>query len=187
MILGLDISTSIIGWCVFFNSQVVDYGYCDLTDIDSLFDKANVFSREIRLVLEKHKITEFAVEMPIKKFSIGKSSASTIFTLCAFNFAVCREIRNITGTDPLYVYRQSSLAIAGIKTKKTDLTGSYSQRQKQKKEIVRKYCELKFKNVVWDKNKNGNSQPWCYDIADSILIAQAAETCPTKFTRDMRQ
>ena len=177
MLLALDISTSIIGWSVFNEkAALVAYGSIKIKKSLSLLEKADfAFNEMEKTILSVYEIDNFAVEEALQKFTNGKSTAKTINTLVSFNFCICFQIWKSTGMNPHYIPVITARKSCGIVIPKKPKL-SY----KQKKEIVRQFCEKNHPDVKWKKNKLGNVSVECFDIADSIVIGEAVCKILTK-------
>src|SRR5574339_1059366 len=107
MILGLDVSTTYLGWSIFDNSGSLEkYGHVDFSKLGTdLFLKLDFFINEITPILQEYKdrIDVWGVEEAAKKFQGGKSTADVIATCTSFNFGVCYVVYNILGKKPQYI------------------------------------------------------------------------------------
>src|SRR5690606_30629088 len=108
MLLSLDISTRCVGYC-FMDDKAKIYHHGAITipnkpEMD-LFDKLDFFLEKFTEVLRLKKInvTMWYVEEPVKRFSIGKSKASTIITLHNFNFAICSRLYDLFKIKPIFL------------------------------------------------------------------------------------
>ena len=95
MLLGLDISTSCTGWCIFNDkNELRDSGYITLSKHKGLYEKASKVKAELLRMIETYSISEVAVEENLQAFRPGLSSAKTLMTLAQFNGVVrwiCHE------------------------------------------------------------------------------------------------
>lgn len=182
IILGLDVSTSIVGWTALAvdappGSRPLEgmWGHIDLRKVEGFWAKSDRAQSEVRSVVSTlgtmgHRITEVAIECPVKKFTRGKSTAGTIVLLARFNALVSHFSREVTGLDPSYIdvtVARKSLGVKLLSRKKSGGKG-------QKEQTFEFLGETVFKDEAWDLNRNGNIQPWCYDRVDSYVIAMAA-------------
>lgn len=171
MLLGLDISTSIIGWSIFnFAGDLIDYGHIDLPKKEDLFGRLKFAIENIKGVLQTYPVENFAVEEAAKKFTAGKSSADTIFKLGAINFGLSFFLYERLGVVPVYVAATSARKLNGIKIK----------RGENSKEIVRRFVGTLYPKIVWDKKKTGTYKDYCFDMADAIIIGRAAHILNAK-------
>ena len=174
-ILGLDISTSIVGYTILDagTGELLECSFVDLRPIASnLVWKLDYCLEHLIPVLEKYHIVYFGAEAALEMFSGGGTTAHTISILKAFNFGLTYGVYKILKIEPKYISFAEARKLANIKIPRAKKGTPASLAKKEKKEIIRKYCEQKYNNIVWTKNKNDNHQPWCYDMADSILIAE---------------
>ena len=86
MILGLDISTSCIGWSLLDSEGgLIKLGYIMLDKEKDLFCKAQRASEDIAMINQQHNITNVFIEENLQSFRSGFSSARTLSTLAKFN------------------------------------------------------------------------------------------------------
>lgn len=172
MWLGLDISTAIIGWSIIDKSgNVLKYGKIMLKKLKSadFFDKIEYAEGEVRKILNENKglISKVVVEEALQKFTGGKSTAGSINKLIAFNRTLSYLIYRELGIKPTDLNVRTARSKLGIKIPR-------GLKDKDKKEFVRSKCETMFPSVIWDKTRNETYKDYCFDIADSLVIAEAA-------------
>ena len=86
MILGLDISTSRIGYSIIDHDEnLIDYGEIKLNPKDSLEIRADLFYSIMEQLKENHDIKHVFIEQPFIAFSGGKTTAVTMAKLQRFN------------------------------------------------------------------------------------------------------
>ena len=93
MILGIDISTSITGFAIIGDGQLLHYSAVDLRKHKGVFAKANVVKDYVDDIFENyqldqesgpgwgssaHPIEHIYIEQPLHMFMKGKSSAKTL-------------------------------------------------------------------------------------------------------------
>jgi hypothetical protein len=106
-----------------------------------------------------------AAEAALQKFTAGKSNAGTLNLLMSFNFALSYLVY-ANKIDVFHINVAHARKLTGIKfVKKTS--------SKEKKEVIRKYCELLYPKLKWEKKKTTGYKDYCYDISDSIIIGLA--------------
>lgn len=172
MFLGLDISTSVVGWSIVdLQGSLVDYGYIDFNEKKlkletNLFLKLDYFNKTFNDVLEKYKdkITSWAIEEAAMKFSSGMSSAQTIFTLASFNFGVAYSVYKTLNKEPIYINVNTARKKFGIKIPR-DLDKS------KKKAYVLESCINRYANFKVEKNKKDNYKKQFFDVSDSIVMS----------------
>jgi hypothetical protein len=174
MYLGLDVSTSCIGWSIIGDSgQYVDGGYIDFSPkklkLDkNLFLKMNHFEKMFLPILNKYKdkIDHWAVEEAVKKFSFGHSSAGTIFKLASFNFGVVYFVYKQLDKEPVYIPANAARKLCELQFPK-DIDKS------KKKEYIVDWCSKAFPSLKWENNRAGNVKKQSFDQADSIVVSKA--------------
>lgn len=102
MILGLDISTSCIGYSLFDeNGKLIELNCVKFRDKLTKFEKLEEF-KKATAYLKKFPITFIAIEEPLKKFMGKFSSAETIAILNFFNGMVSAYLYLEFGIEPMY-------------------------------------------------------------------------------------
>tara|TARA_A100001391_G_scaffold166640_1_gene126777 strand:- start:110 stop:697 length:588 start_codon:yes stop_codon:yes gene_type:complete len=181
MILGIDVSTSITGFAVVAEGEIVFYDSVDLRKYKNLFEKAerikeaifNIFdnyqfSREDDHWMEvdqdrDNKINHIYIEQSLHMFMGGKSSAKTLSTLTRFNGIVSWLVYEMFETEPKFIGATSARKHAGIKV----------PRGQKAKQVVLQYLLDNEPAFKIEYTKHGNPKPESYDRADAIVIAKA--------------
>lgn len=167
MILGLDVSTSIIGATVISdNGEVLSTFAWDLRNKNKYpdnFAKFNHIQGELLDIEREHKIKYIFIEQSLQMFRSGFSSAKTLSTLASFNGVVTYLCFRELGIKPEHISASSARKACGI---------SIPKGQKAK-EVVVQYLLDNEPHFVVEHTKAGNIKPQYYDIADSIVIAKA--------------
>ena len=178
--LGLDISTSIIGWSIMpIDAKLGDIptrmDHIDLRKITSCFwdkvDRANVEINGLLTIFSDQEtpITALYIEDPVKRFKSGGSSADTIGLLAKFNCMVSYFARQRLKFHPVYIDASHARRGLGIKLLSKKNAGG----KNQKEQTFQQLSETVFKEVKWPLNRNGKLQPYCYDRVDSYVICMA--------------
>ena len=180
MVLGIDISTSITGFAVAADGQLLHYSSIDLRKYKGPFDKANALKEYIEDLFENyqldqegsqgwgespHPITHIYIEQPLHMFMRGKSSAKTLSTLMTFNGIVSWLVYELFEIEPQYIAATSARKHCGIKVK----------RGEKAKEVVLKHLLENEKAFKIEYTKFGNPKPESYDRADAIVVARAGD------------
>ncbi len=179
MILGIDISTSITGFAVVGEGQLLHYSSIDLRKHKGIFEKADVLKEYIADLFEnyqldqdsggwggsEHPIEKIYIEQPLHMFMKGKSSAKTLSTLMTFNGVVSWLIYELFEIEPQYIAATSARKQCGIKVK----------RGEKAKEVVLKHLLEDEPAFHVEYTKFGNPRPESYDRADAIIIAKAGD------------
>ena len=175
MILGLDISTSIIGATIVSdNGDVVATYAWDMRNknhFPDVYTKYNHVQGELLDLLTSHKFSHIFIEQSLQMFRSGFSSAKTLSTLSSFNGVVTYLCFRELGIKPEHISASSARKSCGITIKKGT---------KAKEQVVKFLLDNEPKFVV-EYTKSGNLKPKYYDIADSIVIAKAGyEICQSR-------
>ncbi len=173
MILALDISTSITGFCVFNQWDCIHVGHIDLRKEKDFFKKVDLVKSKIVELNEKYKFKHAAIEEAFQSFGRGLSSAKTLFTLAKFNGIIQYNIHNL-GLEPTVLNVNNARKIVGIKIDKKDKT-------KNTKEKVLEQVQKLDSKLLWPKRtlKSGPRKgleiydDCCYDRADAWVIGKA--------------
>jgi len=178
MILGIDISTSITGFAVVGDGQLLHYSSIDLRKHKGVFAKAEVIKEYIEDLFEnyqldqettggwggsEHPIESIYIEQPLHMFMRGRSSAKTLSTLMTFNGVVSWLIYELFEIEPQYISASSARKNAGIKV----------PRGQKAKEVVLKHLLEHEPAFHIEYTSHGNPKPESYDRADAIVVAMA--------------
>ena len=176
MILGIDISTSITGFAIVGDDQLLHYSSIDLRKHKGPFAKAEVLRAYLEDLFENYQcnnesfmgaaefpIEHIYIEQPLHMFMRGKSSAKTLSTLMTFNGIVSWLIYEMFDIEPEYVSATSARKKAGIRV----------PRGEKAKEVVLKHLLKNEPAFNVEYTKHGNPVAGSYDKADAIVIAKA--------------
>lgn len=187
IILGLDVSTSIVGVCVVdSNVQPDDKGshilFLDKIEFKgckTLWDKADVVSRYMDDLIRgsfPDDVLPYGIcpdrivlEEPLMGFRPGMSSALTISTLMRFNGIVSYIARRTFKQEPEYIGSAHARKLCGIKLQRTAVGGP------QKEQVFAHMAANDLKHVNWPVKKNGKQVDWSRDACDAYVIARAAQ------------
>ena len=182
MIIGLDISTSVVGIAVLKESgEISEIHHVDLRKIESnryceMADKVQLKLLEIKSNYPDSNFKVF-VEEAGKKFRSGTSSASTIFSLARFNGIVCYTCWKTFETTPVEIDVKDARKSIGLTIPKFPRGMKYSDKKKEIKKAVIDFlledCKYSPEEMGFEKTKNDNWQVWCQDRADAIVIAKS--------------
>ncbi len=177
MILGLDISSSIVGISIFNDDKTLyDLKYVDLRKIDSFFKKADYVRaklEDLRCELQQ-KITLISVEECAQSFRKGFSSAQTISTLARFNGVISQIAYETFHVEPLYYNVVSSRKSLGIKL---DKSGVVDTKEQIVSWVSSQEPQWSWPTKVLSRGKNAGStihETFCYDMADAYVIGKIA-------------
>ena len=183
IILGLDVSTAVVGVCVIESSTKLDSMGSHILLLDRIefkccktfWDKADAvdaylgslqcngmlggYTDNMRIVLEE----------PLMGFRPGMSSAQTISTLMRFNGIVSYIARRTFKEEPEYVGSAHARKLCGIKLTKTAVGGP------QKEQVYAHMMANDLSHVIWPIKKSGNVVDWSRDACDAYVIARSAQ------------
>jgi Holliday junction resolvasome RuvABC endonuclease subunit len=169
MILGLDISTSIVGFTIVDQGEIVKTFAIDLRNknkFPDIYSKYNHIQGELLDIQREYKIEHIFIEQSLQMFRSGFSSAKTLSTLSSFN-----------GVVTYLCYRELGIKAEHIQPHLlASLVASLLKGEPKAKEQVVKFLLDNEPKFVVEYTKSGNLKPKYYDIADSIVIAKAGHT-----------
>ncbi len=170
-VLGLDISTSVIGYCVVESDDksIVELGHISLKNVEGLFNKVDFAVPKIAALMVGLSVSKVYVEEAVMMFSAGMSSAQTILTLAKFNALVSYHVRNQLGdANIVWVKPNEARKTCGIQltTKKKAGVG---QKEQTFQQLTAPNGLLS--HVKWDMTKTNKVKPESYDRADAFVVA----------------
>lgn len=186
MILGLDISSSCIGYSIFdMDGKLIELNCVKFRDKLTLFEKLEEFKKSTEH-FKKLEIQFIAIEEPLKKFMGKFSSASTIALLNFFNGMISSYLYVEFGIEPIYFNVNNARSLVFPKSKKTavkktdiesaeDLEVEVEQEEKGsiKHEIFKKVMALE-PLINWRYGpKSRKLLDENYDMCDSYVIGVA--------------
>ena len=160
MILGLDISTSIVGVCIMEDNKILHSDYIDLRKIKNFLQKAVTVENYLENL--DFKIEPIFIEEAFTFFRGGGSTAKRMSLLQKFNGVVSWICYKNTGLEPVYISPISARSKCGIKV----------PRGRKAKDVVMEYF-IKSQEIQIDYTRYNNVQQYCYDVADAVIIAKA--------------
>lgn len=171
MILGLDISTSITGYCLLTDEgEFVKAEYIDLRNVEKSF---NVKAHVIRCVFELEplmsEVTSVFIEDKLSGFSGGRTMQKTIVVLAGFNALVSHISFNVTGLEPVHIHTSTIKALMV----KEGLVIPKGTKGAEKKRVTTKFVRDRFKEFKYEETRNGNPKVYCYDMADAWTAARS--------------
>ena len=164
MILGLDISTSRIGYCVLDeNKKIIANEFMKLKPLQ-LEDRAEIFYEFLSVLRMKHNIDHIFIEEPFSMFGGGRTTAGTMAKLQRFNGMCSFAVRRIFKANPVLIPANQARKSVGLKIKRGEDT---------KKKII-EWVETQYpKDFVYELTRHGNPKPGTDDKADAVVIALA--------------
>jgi len=143
MILGIDVSTSITGFAVVGDGQLLHHSMIDLRKHKGVFAKAGALREHITDFFENYQLDQdhdgwgkskfpiehIYIEQPFTFFNSGGSSAKTMAILQRFNDIVSWLVYELFEIEPEYILATQARKTAGIRV----------PRGQKAKEVVLKY------------------------------------------------
>jgi len=165
MILGLDISTSVIGIAVLDEDKnLMSYDAIKFKSDVSLEERADFLSKEIQTLNTTWRIKHVFVEQPFIAFSGGKTTAVTMSKLQRFNGMCCYGLYCIYRNSPTLIQANKARGLVGIKVR----------RGEKAKPVVLAWVEENYKgSFSYEMTRHGNPKPTTYDMADAVVVARA--------------
>ena len=176
MILGVDISTSITGFAIVADDQILYYDSIDLRKHKDIFEKTVAMKEKLLDLFEMYQcdnenfigsseypIEHIYIEQSLHMFMGGKSSAKTLSTLTRFNGIVSWLIYELFEIKPKFIGASSARKQAGIKV----------PRGQKAKQVVLQHLLENEPAFSIEYTKHGNPKPESYDRADAIIVAKA--------------
>jgi hypothetical protein len=176
-ILGLDISTKVIGFSLFDlnTKQLLELTHFSpkikpqpKDKIEELLKKADAFKKH----LENYKdigITQIIIEEPL----INSNNVYTVSTLLRYNTLILKNCHDVLGVIPTFIstYNARKYAfpsLVGTNEKgKNVLFGGYPK-DIDKKHLIWEHVNSLFPEIKWLYGKTGNFKKENYDMADSV-------------------
>ena len=167
MILGLDISTSVIGYTILDeDAKIIECEAWDLRNkryFPDLYIKATHIKDKLLDIKCSHNIKHVYIEEPFVFFRAGGSTAKTMAKLQAFNGIVSWLCHDTFGFSPVHISPAQARKLNGIKV----------SRGQKAKEVVLDYLLKNEDSFTIEYTSKGNPKPASYDRADSLIIAKA--------------
>ncbi len=172
MILGLDISTTMVGVAVInkeTRSLVKSDGW-DISKLETTFEKAEFIGAELYTLRAEYNIQDLFIETALKRFMPGKSRADTIIKLAKFNGIVswlCYECFNF---PPTYINVNTARSLYGLSFPRG------TKGPQRKKMVINAVIEKEKTSFKYEMARGGrNYKKGTDDKADAIVIARAGE------------
>ena len=176
-ILGLDVSTRVVGYTV-LDAKTGKHEHSSAIVLNS---KASFVARgtQVHDILEdlniKYSISEVWIEEPFMMFSKGGSSAQTMSRLSSFNGSIQYMCYMTFGLEPNMINANHARKTLDIKIQREKVCGISTKDQ------ILAWVKLKLPKFVWPTKvmKSGPrkgmvvEEASCYDIADSFVVANA--------------
>ena len=167
MILGLDISTTTVGYAFIKDKQIIDMNFINIKKYDIYKEKALFVLQELDGNSNISKIDTIFVEDNLSGFSGGKTSQQTIIKLAKFNAILCFLLEDrfdidVINVNPLTARKQvfGKARVKGVKAK------DFVKRQVEELYDTDKWCQT---------TSRGNWDMRNIDMYDSLVVALYGE------------
>ena len=175
-VLGLDVSTSCVGVAVVddhagdgsIRPVLLDHVSFP-SKVKSLWEKAEILRDHLNTIRRTYVIDRVVIEDAAKKFTSGRSSASTIAVCMRFN-GMATYVSYITfGFDPEYIPPTTARKLCGLKMQQKKKCG-----KSHKHQTFDQIMASDLKGRIWPtKQRSTNIVDWAYDTVDAYVIAKA--------------
>lgn len=176
MILGLDISTTTIGYTIIDEDGLHDIGYISLGKQKGLVEKAAEAQRQFIEIYESYgsKITLISIEENLQSFRSGFSSAKVLMKLGQFNGIIqwiTSEIFNV----PIASFNvNTARKTVGLKV---DRKSHKTTKDQVLEWAINDNPEISWPTKKLSRGKNKGKIVMiteCYDMADAYVIGKAS-------------
>ena len=171
MILGLDISTTIVGVALINDEgNLIVSNHWDISKQESLFEKAEMVGSLLWELKTEHKIEKVFIETALKKFFPGKSRADTIIKLAKFNGIVSWLCFDTFGEAPTFINVNTARTLYGLSFPRG------TKGPQRKKMVIEAVKEKEKTAFTFEMARGGkNYKKGTDDRADAVVIARAGE------------
>lgn len=176
-VIGLDISTTTIGYCVIESDDrsIVELGHISLKNVDGLFKKVDFAVPKIVDLMAKLNVSEAYVEESVMMFSKGMSSAQTIITLAKFNALISYHVRNHLGDlNIFWVKPTEARKMCGLVMTTKAKAGGKSQKEQTMLQITAPGGLLS--HITFPLTRTGKPKPENFDEVDAFVVAYYGAT-----------
>lgn len=169
--LGLDVSTSILGWAVLDERRsVIELNHIDFSKCESFWEKVDLAEIELGKVVAKYSPSQIFIEEPMLSFKQGQSSATTISTLLRFNGLVSYFARLHGKIDPVMISVSTARKTCGMKIQRTSKCGISGKQQAFDWCVAGPLHDLE---PDFPRTKTGKVKPFIFDRVDAYVICNA--------------
>ena len=164
MQLGLDISTTTVGYAVTSDTDIIDMGFVDLKKIQDLSDKAWALLESLSDIEHIDSVKNIIVEDSLSGFSRGRTSQQTIIKLAKFNAIACFLCEHQYRIKPILI---------NANTARKQLFGKARVKGMSAKDFVKEQVMSKFNVDKWMRTtKTGLWDKRNMDAMDALVVAK---------------
>jgi Holliday junction resolvasome RuvABC endonuclease subunit len=172
MILGLDISTTMVGAAIIDpeTRSLVHVEGWDISKCNNLFEKAEAIGAELYSLRSAYNIQEVFIETALKRFMPGRSRADTIIKLAKFNGVISWLSFECYGKEPTYINVNTARTLYGLSFPRG------TKGPQRKKMVIEAVIEKEKTSFTYEMARGGkNYKKGTDDRADAVVIARAGE------------
>ena len=165
IILGLDISSSRIGYCLINeNEDLLLVDEIKLKSSQSLEERADIFKNTMEIIKEHSEVNHVFIEQPFMAFSGGKTTAATMAKLQRFNGMCSYVVHSLFGSPAALLQANKARGLVDLKIKRGENT---------KLKVIEWVQEKYPTSFLVEYTRHGNPKPGTDDKADAVVIANA--------------
>ena len=165
IILGLDISSSRIGYCLINeNEELLLVDEIKLKSSQTLEERADIFKKTMEIIKEHSEVNYVFIEQPFMAFSGGKTTAATMAKLQRFNGMCSYVVHHLFGSPATLLQANKARGLVDLKIKRGDNT---------KLKVIEWVSHKYPKKFIVEYTRHGNPKPGTDDKADAVVIANA--------------
>jgi len=161
VILGLDVSTTTIGYAFTKDRKILDMGFIDIKKQKTIQEKA-YYAMDI-LEEKPHKIDRIHVEDNLSGFQGGRTSQQVIIKLAKFNAVFCFILENAMGVPVINI---------NPNTGRKQVFGKARIKGIKSKDFVKEQIEKRYNTSDWCKTTSrGNFDRRNIDAYDALVMS----------------
>ena len=165
IILGLDISSSRIGYCLINeNEDLLLVDEIKLKSSQPLEERADIFKKTMEIIKEHSEVNHVFIEQPFMAFSGGKTTAATMAKLQRFNGMCSYVVHSLFGSPATLLQANKARGLVDLKIKRGENT---------KLKVIEWVQEKYPTSFLVEYTRHGNPKPGTDDKADAVVIANA--------------
>ncbi len=167
MILGLDASTSVVGWCILKSSDgsVLDAGHIEFDSDDDLYERLRKLRQVIIGLFDgRDHVSHVFIEEPKKMF--GSSSSAHVMSLLQRWNGMVSAMLSFELRDPVLINEKTARKSIGI---------TIPHKCKNAKEVTAQHVKESgvMPEDLWQYKRTGRLKDHCLDVVDAYVVARA--------------
>ena len=163
MVLGLDVSTSCVGYAFTKDKKIIDMGFIDLKKQKTPKEKTFFVLTHLSKNPYIDEVTKINIEDNLSGFSGGRTSQQVIVKLAKFNAILCFMIENIFEIEPNNINPM---------TARKNVFGKARVKGIKAKDLVKMKIEEMYDTKKWCKTTaRGNWDKRNIDMYDGLVMS----------------